>query len=111
MASRSKIPSQNESERSLIILPAILGIISLFIFWEILQSPLIQIVKSLLGGLLLVYFSWEIIYFDSIMPGIQPASPLSPSNIKSVSGHTLHMNYALALINGAFFALFINWWM
>ncbi|KAF8771431.1 ADP-ribosylation factor-like protein 6-interacting protein 6 [Argiope bruennichi] len=111
MSSRLKTSTKNDSERSLIILPAILGLISLFIFWEILQSPLIQILKSLVGGLLLVYFSWEIIYFDSLMPGIQPASPLSPSNIKSVSGHTLHLNYALALINGAFFALFINWWM
>ncbi|GFY43150.1 uncharacterized protein TNIN_186441 [Trichonephila inaurata madagascariensis] len=111
MTSRLHITSKSDSENSLFILPFLLGLISLLIFWEIFQSPLVQIVKSVLGGLLLVYFSWEIIYFDSIVPGIQPASPLSPSNIKSVSGHTFHMNYALALINGIFFALFINWWM
>ncbi|GFU24527.1 uncharacterized protein NPIL_163881 [Nephila pilipes] len=111
MTSRLNIAPKKDAENSLLILPFLLGLISLLIFWEIFQSPLIQIIKSILGGLLLVYFSWEIIYFDSIVPGIQPASPLSPSNIKSVSGHTFHMNYALALINGAFFALFISWWM
>ncbi|GIY52609.1 uncharacterized protein CEXT_433441 [Caerostris extrusa] len=74
--------AKNASESSLFILPAFLGLITMFILWEILQSPLIQIVKSVIGGLLLIYFSWEIIYFDSIVPGIQPVSPLSPSNIK-----------------------------
>nr|XP_015931043.2 ADP-ribosylation factor-like protein 6-interacting protein 6 isoform X1 [Parasteatoda tepidariorum] len=81
-----------------------------YVSWELLQSSLFQILKSVFGGILLVYYSWEIIYFDSMMPGIQPASPLSPSPIKKISGPTLHLNYTLAVVIGVFFTLFINWY-
>ncbi|KFM79398.1 hypothetical protein X975_17442, partial [Stegodyphus mimosarum] len=52
------------------------------IFWLSIPNPVYKILKSVVAGLLLIYYSWEIIYFDSIMPGIHPSSPLSPSSIK-----------------------------
>ncbi|KAG8186085.1 hypothetical protein JTE90_027079 [Oedothorax gibbosus] len=108
--SHIKFSDQKNSKVSPSILPTLFCLIFLLIFWQIIQSPWIQILKSLTGGILLVYYTWEIIYFDSQVPGIQPTSPLSPSTIRYDSGSTLHMNYYMALIHGAFFALFLNWW-
>lgn len=112
MTSTPVYPAKNKENKnfksSIIILPCCL--LLSFVAWQLMQSSLIQILKSVSAGFLLVYYSWELIYFDSLTPGIQPPSPLSPPIIRTVSGHTLHLNYALAVVIGIFFTLFVNWY-
>lgn len=75
---------------------------SLLGFWSLL-------VLSLLAGLSCCSFSWTVTYFDSFEPGMFPPTPLSPARFKRMTGHSFHMGYTMAILNGIVAALTVLW--
>lgn len=75
---------------------------SLLGFWSLL-------VLSLLAGLSCCSFSWTVTYFDSFEPGMFPPTPLSPARFKRMTGHSFHMGYSMAILNGIVAALTVLW--
>ncbi|XP_056392515.1 ADP-ribosylation factor-like protein 6-interacting protein 6 [Hyla sarda] len=71
-------------------------------FWSLL-------VLSLLAGLSCCSFSWTVTYFDSFEPGMFPPTPLSPARFKRMTGHSFHMGYTMAILNGIVAALTVLW--
>ncbi|XP_061464753.1 ADP-ribosylation factor-like protein 6-interacting protein 6 isoform X1 [Rhineura floridana] len=71
-------------------------------FWSLL-------VLSLMSGLSCCSFSWTVTYFDSFEPGMFPPTPLSPARFKRMTGHSFHMGYSMAILNGIVAALTIVW--
>ncbi|XP_039613363.1 ADP-ribosylation factor-like protein 6-interacting protein 6 [Erpetoichthys calabaricus] len=71
-------------------------------FWGLL-------VLSLTAGLTCCSFSWTLTYFDSFEPGMFPPTPLSPSRFKKMTGHSFHMGYSMAILNGIMAALTVIW--
>ncbi|XP_062972605.1 ADP-ribosylation factor-like protein 6-interacting protein 6 isoform X2 [Elgaria multicarinata webbii] len=75
---------------------------SLLGFWSLL-------VLALMAGLSCCSFSWTVTYFDSFEPGMFPPTPLSPARFKRMTGHSFHMGYSMAILNGIVAALTIVW--
>uniref|UniRef100_A0A8D0GHB9 ARF like GTPase 6 interacting protein 6 n=1 Tax=Sphenodon punctatus TaxID=8508 RepID=A0A8D0GHB9_SPHPU len=75
---------------------------SLLGFWSLL-------VLALMTGLSCCSFSWTVTYFDSFEPGMFPPTPLSPARFKRLTGHSFHMGYSMAILNGIVAALTIVW--
>ncbi|KAM4025122.1 ADP-ribosylation factor-like protein 6-interacting protein 6 [Anomaloglossus baeobatrachus] len=75
---------------------------SLLGFWSLL-------VLSVLAGLSCCSFSWTVTYFDSFEPGMFPPTPLSPARFKKMTGHSFHMGYTMAILNGLVAALTVLW--
>ncbi|KAG9471791.1 hypothetical protein GDO78_022747, partial [Eleutherodactylus coqui] len=75
---------------------------SLLGFWSLL-------VLSLFAGLSCCSFSWTVTYFDSFEPGMFPPTPLSPARFKRMTGHSFHMGYTMAILNGIVAALTVLW--
>lgn len=71
-------------------------------FWSLL-------VLSLAAGLSCCSFSWTVTYFDSFEPGMFPPTPLSPARFRRMTGHSFHMGYSMALLNGIVAALTVVW--
>ncbi|XP_069472531.1 ADP-ribosylation factor-like protein 6-interacting protein 6 [Ambystoma mexicanum] len=71
-------------------------------FWSLL-------VLSLTAGLSCCSFSWTVTYFDSFEPGMFPPTPLSPARFRRMTGHSFHMGYSMALLNGIVAALTVIW--
>nr|XP_028601875.1 ADP-ribosylation factor-like protein 6-interacting protein 6 [Podarcis muralis] len=71
-------------------------------FWSLL-------VLSLMSGLSCCSFSWTVTYFDSFEPGMFPPTPLSPARFKRMTGHSFHMGYSMAILNGIVAALALVW--
>uniref|UniRef100_A0A8K9WZX1 ADP-ribosylation factor-like 6 interacting protein 6 n=1 Tax=Oncorhynchus mykiss TaxID=8022 RepID=A0A8K9WZX1_ONCMY len=71
-------------------------------FWSVL-------VMSVLAGFCCCSFTWTITYFDSFEPGTFPPTPLSPGHLRQVTGHSLHMSYSVAVLNGIVAAITIIW--
>ncbi|XP_034986216.1 ADP-ribosylation factor-like protein 6-interacting protein 6 [Zootoca vivipara] len=71
-------------------------------FWSLL-------VLSLMSGLSCCSFSWTLTYFDSFEPGMFPPTPLSPARFKRMTGHSFHMGYSMAILNGIVAALALVW--
>ncbi|XP_042302992.1 ADP-ribosylation factor-like protein 6-interacting protein 6 isoform X4 [Sceloporus undulatus] len=71
-------------------------------FWSLL-------VLSLIAGLSCCSFSWTVTYFDSFEPGMFPPTPLSPARFKRMTGHSFHMGYSMAILNGIVAALTVLW--
>ncbi|XP_060633065.2 ADP-ribosylation factor-like protein 6-interacting protein 6 [Anolis sagrei] len=71
-------------------------------FWTLL-------VLSLMAGLSCCSFSWTVTYFDSFEPGMFPPTPLSPARFKRMTGHSFHMGYSMAILNGIVAALTVVW--
>lgn len=71
-------------------------------FWSVL-------VLSMLAGFSCCSFSWTLTYFDSYEPGTFPPTPLSPANLRRVTGHSFHMGYSVAVLNGIVAALTVVW--
>uniref|UniRef100_A0A6J0U399 ADP-ribosylation factor-like protein 6-interacting protein 6 isoform X2 n=1 Tax=Pogona vitticeps TaxID=103695 RepID=A0A6J0U399_9SAUR len=71
-------------------------------FWSLL-------VLALISGLSCCSFSWTVTYFDSFEPGMFPPTPLSPTRFKRMTGHSFHMGYSMAILNGIVAALTIIW--
>ncbi|KAM4698130.1 ADP-ribosylation factor-like protein 6-interacting protein 6 [Rhinophrynus dorsalis] len=76
--------------------------ISLLGFWSLLAL-------SLLAGLSCCSFSWTVTYFDSFEPGMFPPTPLSPARFRKMTGHSFHIGYTMAILNGVVAALTVLW--
>uniref|UniRef100_A0A8D0ED81 ARF like GTPase 6 interacting protein 6 n=1 Tax=Salvator merianae TaxID=96440 RepID=A0A8D0ED81_SALMN len=76
--------------------------ISMLGFWSLL-------ILALITGLSCCSFSWTITYFDSFEPGMFPPTPLSPARFKRMTGHSFHMGYSMAILNGIMAALATVW--
>ncbi|KAG8432327.1 hypothetical protein GDO86_016826 [Hymenochirus boettgeri] len=76
--------------------------ISLLGFWSIFAL-------SLIAGLSCCSFSWTVTYFDSFEPGMFPPTPLSPARFRKMTGHSFHMGYTMAILNGIVAALTVLW--
>ncbi|XP_030065722.1 ADP-ribosylation factor-like protein 6-interacting protein 6 [Microcaecilia unicolor] len=75
---------------------------SLLGFWSLL-------ILSLTVGLSCCSFSWTVTYFDSFEPGMFPPTPLSPARFRKLSGHSFHLGYSMAILNGIVAALTVVW--
>ncbi|KAM4626085.1 ADP-ribosylation factor-like protein 6-interacting protein 6 isoform 1-T2 [Discoglossus pictus] len=75
---------------------------SVFGFWSLL-------VLSIIAGLSCCSFSWTVTYFDSFEPGMFPPTPLSPARFRKMTGHSFHMGYSMAILNGIVAALTVLW--
>ncbi|ELW48966.1 ADP-ribosylation factor-like protein 6-interacting protein 6 isoform X2 [Tupaia chinensis] len=64
---------------------------------------------SLTAGFSCCSFSWTVTYFDSFEPGMFPPTPLSPARFKKLTGHSFHMGYSMAILNGIVAAFTIAW--
>lgn len=73
-------------------------------FWSIL-------VLSSVAGVLCCSFSWTLTYFDSFEPGMFPPTPLSSAKLKRMTGHSFHMGYSMAILNGIVAALTFIWYL
>ncbi|XP_018429309.1 PREDICTED: ADP-ribosylation factor-like protein 6-interacting protein 6 [Nanorana parkeri] len=71
-------------------------------FWSLL-------VLSLVAGLSCCSFSWTVTYFDSFEPGMFPPTPLSPARFRKITGHSFHVGYTMAILNGIVAALTVLW--
>ncbi|XP_004474349.1 ADP-ribosylation factor-like protein 6-interacting protein 6 [Dasypus novemcinctus] len=71
-------------------------------FWTLL-------IISLTAGFSCCSFSWTVTYFDSFEPGMFPPTPLSPARFKRLTGHSFHMGYSMAILNGIVAALTVAW--
>ncbi|XP_018598659.1 ADP-ribosylation factor-like protein 6-interacting protein 6 [Scleropages formosus] len=71
-------------------------------FWSLL-------VLSTVAGISCCSFSWTLTYFDSFEPGMFPPTPLSPARLRKMTGHSFHMGYSVAILNGIAAALTIFW--
>ncbi|XP_044525806.1 ADP-ribosylation factor-like protein 6-interacting protein 6 [Gracilinanus agilis] len=71
-------------------------------FWTLL-------VISITAGFSCCSFSWTVTYFDSFEPGMFPPTPLSPAKFKRLTGHSFHMGYSMAILNGIVAALTVAW--
>ncbi|XP_028928065.1 ADP-ribosylation factor-like protein 6-interacting protein 6 [Ornithorhynchus anatinus] len=71
-------------------------------FWTLL-------VISLTAGFSCCSFSWTVTYFDSFEPGMFPPTPLSPARFKRLTGHSFHMGYSMAILNGIVAAVTVAW--
>ncbi|XP_072539810.1 ADP-ribosylation factor-like protein 6-interacting protein 6 [Salminus brasiliensis] len=73
-------------------------------FWSML-------VLSSVAGVLCCSFSWTLTYFDSFEPGMFPPTPLSPAKLRKMTGHSFHMGYSMAILNGIVAALTVIWYL
>ncbi|XP_055973655.1 ADP-ribosylation factor-like protein 6-interacting protein 6 [Sorex fumeus] len=71
-------------------------------FWTLLTI-------SLTAGFCCCSFSWTVTYFDSFEPGMFPPTPLSPAKFRKLTGHSFHMGYSMAILNGIVAALTVAW--
>ncbi|XP_078408315.1 ADP-ribosylation factor-like protein 6-interacting protein 6 isoform X1 [Cetorhinus maximus] len=69
-----------------------------------------SLILALIAGLSCCSFSWTLTYFDSFEPGMFPPTPLSPARFRKLTGHSFHMGYNMAILNGITTALAIIWW-
>uniref|UniRef100_A0A8C4R936 ADP-ribosylation factor-like protein 6-interacting protein 6 n=1 Tax=Eptatretus burgeri TaxID=7764 RepID=A0A8C4R936_EPTBU len=66
---------------------------------------------SLGAGLSCCTFSWSLAYFDSFEPGMFPPTPLSSVKIRKMTGHSFHMVYSMAILNGLIMSVITFWWI
>jgi hypothetical protein len=59
---------------------------------------------SLTAGFSCCSFSWTVTYFDSFEPGMFP-----PAGFKKLTGHSFHVGYSMAVLNGPVAALTVPW--
>ncbi|XP_048389641.1 ADP-ribosylation factor-like protein 6-interacting protein 6 isoform X2 [Stegostoma tigrinum] len=68
------------------------------------------LILALTAGFSCCSFSWTLTYFDSFEPGMFPPTPLSPARFRKLTGHSFHMGYNMAILNGITTALAVIWW-
>ncbi|KPP61897.1 ADP-ribosylation factor-like protein 6-interacting protein 6-like [Scleropages formosus] len=88
-----------------------LSIVAFFLslFYVILKGFWSLLVLSTVAGISCCSFSWTLTYFDSFEPGMFPPTPLSPARLRKMTGHSFHMGYSVAILNGIAAALTIFW--
>ncbi|XP_062936347.1 ADP-ribosylation factor-like protein 6-interacting protein 6 isoform X2 [Cynocephalus volans] len=91
------------------LLFAILLAILLAITYMIVKGFWTLLIVSLIAGFSCCSFSWTVTYFDSFEPGMFPPTPLSPARFKKLTGHSFHMGYSMAILNGIVAALTVAW--
>ncbi|CAM9546514.1 ADP-ribosylation factor-like protein 6-interacting protein 6 [Lampetra fluviatilis] len=96
-ASADADPGDTDNKGSSVIL-SILGLCCPFLL------PLVT-------GLSCCCFSWSLAYFDSFQPGMFPPTPLSPARLRKMTGHSFHMAYSMAILNGVAMFLMTIWWL
>ncbi|XP_072118053.1 ADP-ribosylation factor-like protein 6-interacting protein 6 [Mobula birostris] len=69
-----------------------------------------SLILALIAGVSCCSFSWTLTYFDSFEPGMFPPTPLSPVRFRKITGHSFHMGYNMAILNGITTALAVIWW-
>ncbi|XP_063074026.1 ADP-ribosylation factor-like protein 6-interacting protein 6 [Engraulis encrasicolus] len=69
-------------------------------FWSML-------IISSLAGVACCSFSWTMTYFDSYDPAIR--SPPSATGLRRLTGHSFHMGYSVAILNGIVAAFTVIW--
>ncbi|XP_075685411.1 ADP-ribosylation factor-like protein 6-interacting protein 6 isoform X2 [Rhinoderma darwinii] len=79
------------------------------VLYIVIQGFWVLLVMSLLAGLSCCSFSWTVTYFDSFEPGMFPPTPLSPARFRRMTGHSFHMGYTMAILNGIVAALTVLW--
>ncbi|XP_015675801.1 ADP-ribosylation factor-like protein 6-interacting protein 6 isoform X1 [Protobothrops mucrosquamatus] len=109
-AAGSKWPSRTCSVLCCLAVVALLALLiaiaclALRGFWSLL-------ILAMMTGLSCCSFSWTVIYFDSFEPGMFPPTPLSPARFKRLTGHSFHMGYSMAILNGIVAAFTIAWYL
>ena len=58
------------------------------------------LIRAAVCGLIMMGFTWFIIYKDSSIPGINPPSPFSPSNRRFPKTSGVQVNYLIGILNG-----------
>ncbi|XP_071869315.1 ADP-ribosylation factor-like protein 6-interacting protein 6 [Bombus fervidus] len=58
------------------------------------------LIKAAVCGLIMMGFTWFIIYKDSSIPGINPPSPFSPSKQRFSKVSGVQINYLIGILNG-----------
>ncbi|KOX78852.1 ADP-ribosylation factor-like protein 6-interacting protein 6 [Melipona quadrifasciata] len=58
------------------------------------------LIKAAVCGLIMMGFTWFIIYKDSSIPGINPPSPFSPSKQRFSKVPGVQLNYLIGILNG-----------
>ncbi|XP_031833430.1 uncharacterized protein LOC116427337 [Nomia melanderi] len=58
------------------------------------------IIKAAISGLIMMGFTWFIIYKDSSIPGINPPSPFSPTKRRFSKAPGVQLNYLIGVLNG-----------
>ncbi|XP_008574442.1 PREDICTED: ADP-ribosylation factor-like protein 6-interacting protein 6 isoform X3 [Galeopterus variegatus] len=91
------------------LLFAILLAILLAITYMIVKGFWTLLIVSLIAGFSCCSFSWTVTYFDSFEPGMFPPTPLSSARFKKLTGHSFHMGYSMAILNGIVAALTVAW--
>lgn len=76
--------------------------VGVFGFWTLL-------VLAVVAGFSCCMFSWTVTYFDSFEPGMFPPTPLSPARFRKLTGHSFHIGYTMAILNGIMAALTVVW--
>ncbi|NIG59525.1 ADP-ribosylation factor-like protein-interacting protein [Pontoporia blainvillei] len=71
-------------------------------FWTLL-------IISLTAGFSCCSSAWTVTYFDSFEPGMFLPTPLSPARFKKLTGHSFHVGYSMAILNGIVAALTVAW--
>lgn len=66
-----------------------------------------QLIRAALSGLMMIGFTWFIIYMDSCIPGVNPAFPLSPSKQRQAQASKLQINYIVGVLNGILIFLYM----
>lgn len=58
------------------------------------------LIRAAVCGLVMMGFTWFIIYNDSSIPGINPPSPFSPSKQRFADSSGVQINYMIGILNG-----------
>ncbi|XP_076165704.1 uncharacterized protein LOC143145827 [Ptiloglossa arizonensis] len=58
------------------------------------------LIRAAISGLIMMSFTWFIIYKDSSIPGINPPSPFSSSKQRFSRTSGVQMNYLVGVLNG-----------
>lgn len=58
------------------------------------------LIRAAICGLIMMGFTWFIIYKDSSIPGINPPTPFSPSKQRFAKTSGIQMNYLIGILNG-----------
>ncbi|PIK57563.1 putative ADP-ribosylation factor-like protein 6-interacting protein 6-like [Apostichopus japonicus] len=76
-----------------------------------LTDILYPLIQSMFLGLLCVVISWMVTFSDSLEPGSNPPSPISPQKFRKRSGHTFHSSYVICIANGVVAFVVSLWYL